>query len=100
MGARIEVKPTGSGRTDNGYVAEPIPPRPADEQSMRDWWRANARELDRRLNEARDPAEMRALITRRKLVRAGMEFEAALAAYERANPVPATLPDSFPFVVR
>jgi hypothetical protein len=47
-----------------------------------------SRDLDRRLNAATDPAEMRRLITRRKLNRAGLEFETALRQYERANPLP------------
>ena len=33
-----------------------------------------AREIDRRLNATRDPAEMARLITRRKLVRAALGF--------------------------
>lgn len=59
-----------------------------------------AREIDRRLNATRDPAEMRRLITRRRLVRAALAFEAAMARLERENPVPAEIPDSFPFVIR
>jgi hypothetical protein len=55
-----------------------------------------ARAIDRRLNATRDPAEMRALITRRRLVRAGLEFEAALRQYEERNPV-GPIGDTFPF---
>lgn len=58
-----------------------------------------SRDLDRRLNAATDPAEMRALITRRKLVRAGLEFEQAMRRYERKNPVPAFV-DRYPIVIR
>jgi hypothetical protein len=58
-----------------------------------------AREIDRALNATRDPAEMRRLITRRRLVRAGLAFEAALAVYERRNPV-GPVRDSFLFVIR
>lgn len=36
------------------------------------------RDLDYRLNAATDPAEMRALITRRRLVRARLAFEHAI----------------------
>jgi hypothetical protein len=58
-----------------------------------------ARDLDRKLNAATDPAEMARLIGRRRLVRAGMSFERALEEYERRNPVP-PLRDSFPLVIR
>jgi hypothetical protein len=58
-----------------------------------------ARAIDRALNATRDPAEMRRLITRRRLVRAGLAFEAALEQYERRNPV-GPVRDSFPFVIR
>ncbi len=44
------------------------------------------RDLDRRLNAATDPAEMKALITRRRLLRAGMDF--AHAVDELAGPGP------------
>jgi hypothetical protein len=54
-----------------------------------------ARDLDRRLNAATDPAEMRALIARRRLVRRGMEFDAAMAEFERSNPV-GPIRDGFP----
>ncbi len=60
---------------------------------------SEARDVDRRLNAATDPAEMRALIARRRLVRAGMTFEHAMEQYERRNPV-APIRDSFPFVIR
>jgi hypothetical protein len=60
---------------------------------------AESRDLDRRLNAATDPAEMRALITRRKLVRAGLSFERAIRQYERRHPV-GPVRDSFPFVIR
>lgn len=46
-----------------------------------------ARAIDRALNAATDPAEMRAFITRRRLVRAGLEFEAAIRQYGERNPV-------------
>jgi hypothetical protein len=55
--------------------------------------------ISKALNATRDPVEMRRLLTRRKLVRAGLEFEAAIAAYERANPV-RPVADSFPTVIR
>jgi hypothetical protein len=58
-----------------------------------------ARDLDRRLNAATDPAEMRTLILRRRLVRAGMSFSAALQQFERDNPV-GPLEDSFPHLIR
>jgi hypothetical protein len=57
------------------------------------------RDLDRRLNAATDPAEMRALISRRRLVRAGLDFDFALRQSEGRNPV-GPLRDSFPFVIR
>jgi hypothetical protein len=47
-----------------------------------------ARDLDRALNAARDPREMRRLIGCRRLVRAAMSFGQAMAAYEAENPVP------------
>lgn len=59
-----------------------------------------ARAIDRAMNATRDPAEMRALITRRRLVRAGLAFEFAMERLERENPVPAEIPDPFPFVIR
>lgn len=46
-----------------------------------------AREIDRALNVATDPAEMARLITRRRLVRAGMSFEAALEQVELDHPI-------------
>lgn len=46
-----------------------------------------ARDLDRRLNAATDPAEMRDLIRQRRLVRAALQFEHAMEEFERANPV-------------
>jgi hypothetical protein len=55
-----------------------------------------ARAIDKALNAARDPAEMRRLITRRRLIRAGMTFEQSLAQYERSNPLPAVFTDRFP----
>ena len=58
-----------------------------------------ARDLDRRLNAVTDPAEMRRLITRRRLVRAALEFEAAMQRLEERNPV-GPVRDSFPFVIR
>jgi hypothetical protein len=58
-----------------------------------------AREIDRALNATRDPAEMRRLITRRRLVRAGLAFEAALQQFEERHPV-GLVRDSFPFVIR
>jgi hypothetical protein len=57
---------------------------------------AGARELDRRLNACTDPGEMKALISRRRLVRAGMDFDRAMEAFERDNPLP-PLRESFPF---
>lgn len=39
---------------------------------------AEAREIDRALNATRDPGTMRALITRRRLIRSGMAFERAI----------------------
>lgn len=47
-----------------------------------------ARRLDRALNAARDPEEMKTLIGQRRLARAGMAFDHAMSAYEEANPVP------------
>jgi hypothetical protein len=44
--------------------------------------------IGRALNATRDPAEMRSLITCRKLVRAGLEFEHVTRQYERRRPVP------------
>jgi hypothetical protein len=61
--------------------------------------RSEARDLDRRLNAATDPAEMKALISRRRLVRAACEFEHAMEQYERRHPV-GPVRDSFPFVIR
>jgi hypothetical protein len=46
-----------------------------------------SRELDRRLNAATNPVEMAELIRRRRLVRAGLDFEEAVRQFERANPV-------------
>ncbi len=57
---------------------------------------AEARELDRQLNAARDPAEMRRLITRRRLVRAGMDFDAAVKRLELELPV-SPIREAFPF---
>lgn len=59
-----------------------------------------ARELDRRLNAATDPAAMKLLIAERKRVRTEMEFRAALEQFERENPIRPDLPDSFPHVIR
>jgi hypothetical protein len=60
-----------------------------------------ARDLDRKLNAATDPAEMRALITRRRLVRAGMAFDHAMQQFERSSPIPAAvLIDRHPIVIR
>jgi hypothetical protein len=57
--------------------------------------------ISRALDATRDPAEMRALITRRKLVRAGAEFELAIARYERSSPIPAAaLVDRYPIIIR
>jgi hypothetical protein len=61
--------------------------------------RDESRALDRRLNAATDPAEMRALITRRRLVRAGLAFEQAMQHHEARHPV-GPVRDSFPFVIR
>lgn len=56
-----------------------------------------AREIDRRLNATRDPAEMARLISRRRLVRAAMSFDVAMRRYERDNPIPpAATRESFP----
>jgi hypothetical protein len=57
------------------------------------------RDLDRRLNAATDPAEMKAPIGRRRLVRAGLEFDQAMRQFEERNPV-GPLRDSFSFVIR
>lgn len=107
------------GPTANGFEAEPIPPRrssdPMDdprmseeERRVRRWFRDHqddpdvdkAREIDRRLNASRDPAEMAELIRQRRLVRAGLDFEAAMRAFEQAHPTRPDLPDSFPHVIR
>jgi len=53
-----------------------------------------AREIDRALNAATDPGEMRRLITRRRLVRAGLDFEHAMQEFERDNPV-RPVPETF-----
>ena len=45
-----------------------------------------AREIDRRLNASPDPTEMRALITRRRLIRAGLAFEQAIEQVELDHP--------------
>jgi hypothetical protein len=55
--------------------------------------------IARALNATRDPAEMRALIARRKLVRAGLEFEQAVRQYEASNPVRPFV-DRFDIVIR
>jgi hypothetical protein len=55
--------------------------------------------ISRALNRTRDPREMKSLITRRKLVRAALEFEAAMKQHEERNPV-GPLRESFPFVIR
>jgi hypothetical protein len=57
-----------------------------------------AREIDRRLNAARDPREMKAAITARRLIRAGMAFEHAMEQLERRSPV-GPIRESF-FVIR
>lgn len=46
-----------------------------------------AREIDRALNVARDPETMRALITRRRLLRAGLEFERVVEEIRADAPV-------------
>jgi hypothetical protein len=62
--------------------------------------RSEARAIDRALNAARDPEAMKALISRRRLIRAGMTFEQSLEQYERNNPLPAVFTDRFPVVIR
>jgi hypothetical protein len=44
-------------------------------------------DCDRQLKAARTPEEKAAAIGRRKLVRGRMEFNAAMAEYERTHPV-------------
>jgi hypothetical protein len=56
-----------------------------------------ARQCDRECDAARTPEEMRRAISRRKLVRAEMEFQRAIDAYDAANPI-GPIADSFPFV--
>jgi hypothetical protein len=60
---------------------------------------AESRDLDRRLNAATDPAEMRRLITARKLNRAGLAFEQALQQYEERHPV-GPVRESFTIIIR
>ena len=45
-----------------------------------------ARDIDRRLNAATDPDEMRRLIGQRRLVRAELEFQHAMQQYRREHP--------------
>lgn len=54
-----------------------------------------ARASDREMNAARTFDEMRDAVHRRRLIRAGLEFEAALRRYEERNPV-GPIRDSFP----
>ena len=58
-----------------------------------------SRRSDREMNAARTFDEMRDAVHRRRLIRASLEFEHAMAAHEARNPVPA-IRDSFPFVIR
>jgi hypothetical protein len=44
-----------------------------------------AREVDRQLDAATDPAEMKALIARRRMIRARMSLEFAVMEHERVN---------------
>lgn len=46
-----------------------------------------ARDLDRALNATTDPGEMRTLISRRRLVRAALDFDQAMRDFEAENPV-------------
>lgn len=48
---------------------------------------AEAREIDRALNAATDPAEMRSLISRRRLVRAALDFDRAMELIEIDHPI-------------
>jgi hypothetical protein len=59
-----------------------------------------ARAIDRRLNAARTVDEMRDAVHARRLIRAALEFEHALTAYEHTNPVPAAIRESFPHLIR
>jgi hypothetical protein len=55
-----------------------------------------ARAIDRELNATRDLQRMRELITRRRLIRAGLELQHAMERLAGRSPV-GPIRDSFPF---
>jgi hypothetical protein len=58
-----------------------------------------ARRSDHAMNSARTFDEMRDAVHARRLVRARLDFEAAMRDFEERNPLP-VLVDRFPIVIR